>query len=130
MRLLTGLLKWLIKAFVFFTLFAFSLNNGHDVTLNFFFGHYWKGPLVLVVLATFVVGIAVGVLGMAPRWWRMRRAARRRADVAAPSAAVVQAGGAEGGAPPAGGVTAENLRRTELGLPLIDDGLSHRHHGT
>ncbi|MES2185859.1 MAG: LapA family protein [Pseudomonadota bacterium] len=68
---------WLLKAAIFFTLFAFALNNQEDVTLRFFFGTYWQAPLVLVVLTAFAAGIVVGVLGMVPRWWKHRSAARR-----------------------------------------------------
>jgi len=68
-------LTWLLKAAIFFTLFAFALNNQHDATLYFFFGTHWQAPLVLVVLAAFALGVAVGALGMVPRWWRQRRTA-------------------------------------------------------
>lgn len=70
-------LSWLLKAAIFFTLFAFALNNQQDVTLNFFFGTAWRAPLVLVVLAVFSAGVVIGVLGMVPRWWKHRRAARQ-----------------------------------------------------
>ena len=70
-------LLWLLKAAIFFTLFAFALNNQQDVTVHFFFGTHWRAPLVLVVLAAFALGMAVGVLGMVPRWWKHRAAARR-----------------------------------------------------
>ncbi|RYF81416.1 MAG: LapA family protein [Comamonadaceae bacterium] len=65
---------WLLKAAIFFTLFAFALNNQHDAMVNFFFGTYWRAPLVLVVLAAFAGGMVVGVLGMLPLWWRHRQA--------------------------------------------------------
>ena len=65
-------LAWLLKAAIFFTLFAFALNNQQDVTVHFFFGTQWTAPLVLVVLATFAAGLAVGALFMVPRWWRDR----------------------------------------------------------
>ena len=65
-------LLWLLKAAIFFTLFAFALNNQHDATVHFFFGTQWRAPLVLVLLSTFACGVAVGVLGMVPRWWRLR----------------------------------------------------------
>jgi lipopolysaccharide assembly protein A len=68
---------WLLKAAIFFTLFAFALNNQQDVTVHFFFGTLWRAPLVLVVLAAFAVGLGVGALGMVPRWWKHRVAARR-----------------------------------------------------
>lgn len=67
-------LLWLLKAAIFFTLFAFALNNQQDATVHFFFGTQWRAPMVLVVLAAFAIGIVVGVLGMVPRWWRQRSA--------------------------------------------------------
>ena len=88
---------WLLKAAIFFTLFAFALNNQQDATVHFFFGTQWRAPLVLVVLTAFAAGVIVGVLGMVPRWWRHRSAARR-AEAAAPSAAVA-ASPAAGAAP-------------------------------
>lgn len=70
-------LLWLLKAAIFFTLFAFALNNQQDATVHFFFGTHWSAPLVLVVLTAFAAGVVVGVLGMVPRWWKHRSAARR-----------------------------------------------------
>ena len=69
-------LAWLLKAAIFFTLFAFALNNQQDVTVHFFFGTSWTAPMVLVVLATFAAGLVIGALGMVPRWLKHRRAAR------------------------------------------------------
>ena len=68
---------WLLKAAIFFTLFAFALNNQQDATVHFFFGTQWRAPLVLVVLAAFALGLAIGALGMVPRWLKHRAAARR-----------------------------------------------------
>ena len=68
-------LLWLLKAAIFFTLFAFALNNQHDATVYFFFGTSWRAPLVLVVLAAFAGGLMVGTLGMLPGWWKHRSAA-------------------------------------------------------
>jgi lipopolysaccharide assembly protein A len=67
---------WLLKAAIFFTLFAFALNNQQDATVHFFFGTQWRAPLVLVVLAAFALGLVIGALGMVPRWWKHRVAAR------------------------------------------------------
>ena len=84
---------WLLKAAIFFTLFAFALNNQQNVSVHFFFGTQWTASLVLVVLAAFTLGVAVGVLGMVPHWWRHRSAARHQqapapaADAAAPLSA-------------------------------------------
>ena len=71
---------WLLKAAIFFTLFAFALNNQQDATVHFFFGTQWRAPLVLVVLTAFTAGVAIGVLGMVPRWWKHRN--RSRAELA------------------------------------------------
>jgi len=68
------LLRWVLKAAIFFTLFAFALNNQQDTTVHFFFGTQWRAPQVLVVLSVFAIGVAVGALGMVPRWWKQRHA--------------------------------------------------------
>ena len=70
-------LLWLLKAAIFFTLFAFALNNQQTVTVHFFFGTFWQAPLVLVVLAAFVGGLIAGVLVMVPRWWKQRSTAAK-----------------------------------------------------
>ena len=77
MKQLLWCIKWLLKADIFFTLFAFALNNQQNVTVHFFFGTQWSTPLVLVVLIAFAAGLALGVLAMVPRWWKHRSAARR-----------------------------------------------------
>jgi uncharacterized integral membrane protein len=84
MKPIAWLFKWLLKAAIFFTLFAFALNNQSDVTVRFFFGQQWTAPMVLVVLGAFAAGLTVGVMGMVPRWWRQRR----RAHAASPATAV------------------------------------------
>ncbi len=68
------LIKVLIKLVVFFTLFAFALNNQQDTVVHFFFGQQWRAPQVLVILSVFTLGVAVGVLGMLPLWRRRRQA--------------------------------------------------------
>ena len=70
------LLQWILKAAIFFTLFAFALNNQDDAVVHFFFGTTWRAPLVLVLLTVFVMGVAVGVIGMMPRWWKYRQLAQ------------------------------------------------------
>ena len=68
------LCKFLLKVSIFFTLFAFALNNQHAVTIHFFFGQQWTAPLVLLVFSVFGLGLLIGVLSMVPRWWRQRSA--------------------------------------------------------
>jgi len=94
-------ITWLLKAAIFFTLFAFALNNQQDVTVHFFFGTRWTAPLVLVVLAAFAAGLAIGAIGMVPRWWKHRKAVARVASpdpLAAPSTLIGQ------GTPPTHGL--------------------------
>jgi lipopolysaccharide assembly protein A len=74
-------LVWLLRAFIFFALFAFALNNQQDTVVHWFFGFEWRTRLVMVVLAAFALGCAIGVLAMVPAWWRHKRVAQRR-DVA------------------------------------------------
>ena len=83
------LFVWLFRAAVFFTLFAFALNNREPSKISLFFGYEWQAPMVFIVLAVFGIGVAFGIVAMVPSWWRHRRLARshrRRADdsVAAP----------------------------------------------
>ena len=73
-------LIWLFRAFVFFALFAFALNNQHEVQLKWFFGYEWRAPMVFVVLAALLMGVVLGVLGMLPGWWHHRRRAQRAAQ--------------------------------------------------
>ena len=76
--------SWLIRAFIFFALFAFALNNQQEAAVRWFFGYEWRAPMVIVVLTAFAGGCAFGVLAMVPSWWRHRRVARRHAPPPAP----------------------------------------------
>jgi uncharacterized integral membrane protein len=71
------LFAWALRAFIFFTLFAFALNNQQKVTVRWFFGAESTAPMVLVVLGAFALGCIVGIVAMLPGWWRERRAALR-----------------------------------------------------
>ena len=81
-------LVWLVRAAIFFTLFAFALNNQQEAGIRWFFGQEWRAPMVFIVLAAFALGCALGVFAMVPSWWRHRRVARLHAPViAAPAEA-------------------------------------------
>ena len=75
----------LVWAFVFFTLFAFALNNQQTATVRWFFGVEWRTPMVIVVLVAFAAGCAIGVLAMVPSWWRHRRLAKRHMPATLPA---------------------------------------------
>jgi uncharacterized integral membrane protein len=81
------LLAWLLRAFIFFTLFAFALNNQQPAHVRWFFGVQWQAPMVIVVLAAFALGAAVGVVAMLPDAWRRWRQVKRLAPAAAPAPA-------------------------------------------
>ena len=78
-------LAWLVRAFIFFALFAFALNNQQAVAVRWFFGLEWHAPMVIVVLAAFAAGCTIGVLAMVPSWWRHRRVAKRHAPPPVPA---------------------------------------------
>lgn len=80
-------LMWLLKAAIFFTLFAFALNNQQTVAVHFFFGTLWQAPLVLVVLAAFAVGLALGIFVMMPRWWKKQKTSLNHAPASPTGAA-------------------------------------------
>ena len=101
---------WLVRAFVFFALFAFALNNQQEVAVHWFFGFEWHAPMVIIVLTAFAAGCAIGVLAMVPSWWRHRRVAQLAAPAPsvqatlAPSTQVPSAFGAEAAVPPREGL--------------------------
>ncbi len=77
---------WLLRAFIFFSLFAFALNNQQAATVNWFFGVHWHAPMVIQMLVVFAAGCTIGVLAMLPSWWRLRRLAHRQPAAPAPAA--------------------------------------------
>lgn len=91
------ILVWLVRALVFFTLFAFALNNQQMASVRWFFGYEWQAPMVFVVLGAFALGCGFGVFAMVPSWWRHRRVARRQQspDSLNSAAAATPAGPAE-----------------------------------
>lgn len=72
------ILVWLLRAVVFFGLFAFALNNQQIAHVNWFFGFESRAPMVFIVLAAFALGCALGVFAMVPAWWRHRRVAKQQ----------------------------------------------------
>ena len=62
-----------IAVILFLLFFGFALKNTDPVTLHFFFGYEFPGPLVLMLLIFFVAGLVFGVFGMLPTLFRHRR---------------------------------------------------------
>jgi lipopolysaccharide assembly protein A len=110
------LIAWLLRGFIFFTLFAFALNNQQVVTVHWFFGVDWNARLVIVVLAAFAAGCALGALAMVPSWWRQRQQVRRLLPPeAAPAPASARNTGFGGLGPSPAGTTAKDTRGLAAG---------------
>jgi uncharacterized integral membrane protein len=100
MRIVTRT-AWLL---LFLLLLAFAAKNTEPVALRFYFDLVWQAPLVLLLLAFFASGAALGlvaalgtVLRQRRELLRLRREQRARSPVAAPApAAQVPPPAAEG----------------------------------
>ncbi len=49
---------------LFIVFFDFALKNTDEVVLHFFWGSQARSPMILLLLAFFIVGVALGVLAM------------------------------------------------------------------
>lgn len=56
-------LTWVVRILLFLVLLGFAVRNLESVHVHGFLGYEWQAPLVLVMLATLVVGVLVGVAG-------------------------------------------------------------------
>ncbi len=61
---------WLIRILVFGVLLILALANRQPATLNFYLGHPWTAPLILIGLAFFMVGLLAGLLSATPALFR------------------------------------------------------------
>jgi len=71
-----GFLKyvgWLFRALLFVALLLFALKNTDQVTLRFYLDQNWQAPLILVLLAFFALGAALGVLACFAKLFAQRR---------------------------------------------------------
>jgi lipopolysaccharide assembly protein A len=85
------IVAWLLRGIIFFTLFAFALNNQQPATVHWFFGFEWQAPMVIIVLAAVGAGAVLGVLAMLPNWWKARRAPAVVATLGTASATMASA---------------------------------------
>lgn len=63
----------IVAAILFIVFFGFALKNTQEAALRFFFDYEVRGPLVLLLLAFFASGAALGVLALIPTLFRHRR---------------------------------------------------------
>lgn len=78
---------WIIRLALFGLLFLLALRNTGEVTLGLFMGTQWRAPLILILLATFGVGMLAGLLALLPRLMRLRMQASqlRKAQASTPA---------------------------------------------
>lgn len=70
-------LLWASRIFIFLFMFAFAIKNTDPVSVRFFFDAAWQAPLVIVVLAFFAGGAALGALSLLGTIFGLRREANR-----------------------------------------------------
>ena len=98
----------LIAVALFIVFFDFALKNTDEVVLHLFWNAEAKTPLILLLLAFLVLGLALGVLAMTGTVLRYRRELQRsRKDGAARQQAADVA--SERGKPPAPEVIIEQV---------------------
>ncbi len=66
-------LLWCCRIFIFLFLLAFALKNTAPVSVSFFFETAWQAPLIIVVLAFFASGVALGILALLGTIFGLRR---------------------------------------------------------
>jgi lipopolysaccharide assembly protein A len=67
----------IVAVILFIVFFGFALKNTQEVALRFFFDYELRGPLVMLLLAFFTGGAALGILAMLPTVFRHRRELNR-----------------------------------------------------
>jgi putative membrane protein len=70
-------LLWGCRIFIFLFLLAFALKNSDPVSVRFFFDSDWQAPLIIIVLAFFAGGAALGVLSLLGTVFGLRREVSR-----------------------------------------------------
>jgi putative membrane protein len=79
----TWLMKFvstIVGVVLFILFFGFALKNTQEVDLHFFLNYELRGPLVLMLLAFFIAGAALGILAVTPTVFRQRRERTRAED--------------------------------------------------
>jgi len=85
-------LTWLLKLALFVVVLTFALKNTAPVTVRYYLGAEWEAPLILVALAFFTLGAALGLMAGLAQQFRQRReisALKRELQAREPSASPV-----------------------------------------
>ena len=64
---------WLLKFALFVLILSFAVKNTETVAVRYYLGQEWQAPLVLVLLAFFCLGVAVGIIASLGHLFRQRR---------------------------------------------------------
>jgi uncharacterized integral membrane protein len=70
-------LLWGCRLLIFLFLLAFALKNADPVSVHFFFDSDWQAPLIIIVLAFFAGGAALGALSLLGTLFSLRREVAR-----------------------------------------------------
>jgi uncharacterized integral membrane protein len=68
---------WGCRIFIFLILLAFALKNTDPVSIRFLLDTTWQAPLIIIVLAFFAGGAALGVLSLLGTVFVLRREVAR-----------------------------------------------------
>jgi len=66
-------LRWIVGVTLFLALLFLALQNSDSVELKFYHWWSWRGPLIFLVLISFALGVAAGLLTGAVRTARLKR---------------------------------------------------------
>jgi len=66
-------ITWILRLLMVVLFTAFAIKNAEIVTVKTFLGYQWQAPLALVLLAFFVGGVAIGLLGLLGTVFRLKR---------------------------------------------------------
>ena len=67
------ILRWIVGVALFLFLLSVALQNNDHVTLKYYSWWSVEAPLIFVVLITFAIGVALGLLAGALRSARLKR---------------------------------------------------------
>ena len=66
-------LMWFLRIVLFLVLLGFTVKNAETVTLRYYFGYEWQAPLILIILLSFALGLAIGVMSCLGKIFRQKR---------------------------------------------------------
>ena len=64
---------WFLRIVLFLVLLGFTVKNAETVTLRYYFGYEWQAPLILIILLSFALGLAIGVMSCLGKIFRQKR---------------------------------------------------------